>query len=203
MFCSSACVYIHTVCPFREGERKDKKKWTHLISSVILLFLLPSLNVATLGTMYNYLPLVLLSTSLCLCFYRVFMFFFAAHINYKFPTDSDKQELRWHLLKPRIDSKCRAQRRIQRDYQVIGDNHSGIPNKEKPFRSKLTKPSLDPKIKDELLYGVAKPDSVRTPRQHALSYITMETKESDESSDYVEPAQHVDHSHSLTVVIPQ
>ena len=73
-----------------------------------------------------------------------------AHINYKFPIELEKEELRWQFLKPRIDSKCRAQRRLQREQQARLETTPQGVVAERPFRSRLR---VDPKEKDELLYG--------------------------------------------------
>ncbi|XP_078345650.1 uncharacterized protein LOC144631134 [Oculina patagonica] len=75
------------------------------------------------------------------------------HINYKFPIDPNKEELRWQFLKPRIDSKCRAQRRLQREAQakLYSPREAGIPERS---RSRL--PRVDPKEKDQLLYGYSR-----------------------------------------------
>ena len=82
--------------------------------------------------------------------YFSFPFFSQAHINYKFPIDPDKEELRWQFLKPRIDSKCRAQRRLQREAQAKVNTpwDVGIPERS---RSRMSR--VDPKEKDQLLYG--------------------------------------------------
>ncbi|XP_028402947.1 protein BANP-like isoform X1 [Dendronephthya gigantea] len=40
-----------------------------------------------------------------------------AHVDYKFPLEEDRMELRWQLIKPKIDSKCRSQRRLQREHK--------------------------------------------------------------------------------------
>lgn len=74
-----------------------------------------------------------------------------AHVNYKFPISAEKEELRWQFLKPRIDSKCRAQRRLQREEQLKRLNLPQVVTTERTPRSRV--PRLDPKEKDQLLYG--------------------------------------------------
>nr|XP_058945587.1 uncharacterized protein LOC131773658 isoform X3 [Pocillopora verrucosa] len=74
-----------------------------------------------------------------------------AHVNYKFPISAEKEELRWQFLKPRIDSKCRAQRRLQREEQLKRMNMPRVVTAERTARSRV--PRLDPKEKDQLLYG--------------------------------------------------
>lgn len=92
-----------------------------------------------------------------------FYLFFPAHINYKFPIDSDKEELRWQFLKPRIDSKCRAQRRLQREAQakLYSPRDAGIPERSRSRASRV-----DPKEKDKLLYGYSRAADlgITTPR---------------------------------------
>ena len=89
----------------------------------------------------------------------VIIFFFLVHINHKFPIESDKEEMRWRFIKPRIDSKCRAQRRMQREQQAKLDNSLRLGSSERTYRG--TRPRLDPREKDQLLYGYSRtPDLV-------------------------------------------
>jgi len=77
------------------------------------------------------------------------------HINYKFPIDPDKEELRWQFLKPRIDSKCRAQRRLQREAQArLDSSPRGAGPPLRTPRSRM--PRVDPREKDQLLYGYSR-----------------------------------------------
>lgn len=82
---------------------------------------------------------------------KLFVYFSLAHVNYKFPISAEKEELRWQFLKPRIDSKCRAQRRLQREEQLKRMNMPRVVTAERTARSRV--PRLDPKEKDQLLYG--------------------------------------------------
>lgn len=84
-----------------------------------------------------------------------FFFWFPVHINYKFPIDPDKEELRWQFLKPRIDSKCRAQRRLQREAQArLDSSPRGAGVSSRTPRSRM--PRVDPREKDQLLYGYSR-----------------------------------------------
>lgn len=67
--------------------------------------------------------------------------------------------MRWRFIKPRIDSKCRAQRRMQREQQAKLDNSLRLGSSERTYRG--TRPRLDPREKDQLLYGYSRtPDLV-------------------------------------------
>lgn len=84
-----------------------------------------------------------------------FFLWFAVHINYKFPIDPDKEELRWQFLKPRIDSKCRAQRRLQREAQArLDSSPRGAGTPVRTPRARM--PRVDPREKDQLLYGYSR-----------------------------------------------
>lgn len=83
-------------------------------------------------------------------------FTIAVHVNYKFPIEPAKQELRWMVLKPRIDSKCRAQRRLQRDQLArLNRSHVRSGRQSKNHRT----PIIDEKVRVELLYGCGKPET--------------------------------------------
>ncbi|XP_068688825.1 uncharacterized protein [Montipora foliosa] len=77
-----------------------------------------------------------------------------AHINYKFPIEPEKEEMRWRFIKPRIDSKCRAQRRLQREQLAKLESLSENGGSERVSRGRL--PRVDPKEKDQLLYGYSR-----------------------------------------------
>ena len=113
------------------------------------------------------------------------------HINHKFPIEPGKEELRWQFLKPRIDSKCRAQRRLQREQQArLEKTPQGVVG-ERPFRSRLR---VDPKEKDELLYGYS--------RTLDLGLSTTDTQES--MSEFREAeckASSVDHLQPHEVIV--
>lgn len=62
--------------------------------------------------------------------------------------------MRWRFIKPRIDSKCRAQRRLQREQQAKLDHTPRNGGPERPFRTRV--PRVDPREKDQLLYGYSR-----------------------------------------------
>ncbi|XP_048579749.1 protein BANP isoform X2 [Nematostella vectensis] len=101
-----------------------------------------------------------------------------AHVNFKFPLDSLKEDMRWHLLKPRIDSKCRAQRRQIREQACATESSTAGPmdSGHARKRGRPYKAVINAKVKDELLYGCGKsnagliePEST-SPRPRAPSY---------------------------------
>lgn len=62
--------------------------------------------------------------------------------------------MRWRFIKPRLDSKCRAQRRLQREQQAKLENSPGTAGSERTYRTRG--PRLDPREKDQLLYGYSR-----------------------------------------------
>ena len=75
----------------------------------------------------------------------------SAHVNFKFPLEPSKQERRWHYIRPKIDSKCRAQRKMHREKLARMDNT--------PLAStRICEASLldDRREKELLLYGSTK-----------------------------------------------
>ena len=62
--------------------------------------------------------------------------------------------MRWRFIKPRIDSKCRAQRRMQREQQARLDNTLQLGCSERTYRTRA--PRVDPREKDQLLYGYSR-----------------------------------------------
>lgn len=62
--------------------------------------------------------------------------------------------MRWRFIKPRIDSKCRAQRRLQREQLAKLESSPRTGGSERMFRSRV--PRVDPREKDQLLYGYNK-----------------------------------------------
>ena len=62
--------------------------------------------------------------------------------------------MRWRFIKPRIDSKCRAQRRLQREQLAKLESLSENGGSERVSRGRL--PRVDPKEKDQLLYGYSR-----------------------------------------------
>lgn len=98
------------------------------------------------------------------------------HINYKFPIDPDKEELRWQFLKPRIDSKCRAQRRLQREAQArLDSSPRGVGVPLRTPRSRV--PRVDPREKDKLLYGYSRTTDlgITSPRPQVAGDDCQET----------------------------
>ena len=99
-----------------------------------------------------------------------------AHINFKFPIEPEKEEIRWRFIKPRMDSKCRAQRRLQREQlaKVESLSQTGAPGRV--FRSRY--PRVDPREKEELLYGYSRSTEfgLSTPRPQAAECSFQETE---------------------------
>ena len=62
--------------------------------------------------------------------------------------------MRWRFIKPRIDSKCRAQRRMQREQQARLNSTLQLGGSERTYRTRS--PRVDPREKDQLLYGYSR-----------------------------------------------
>lgn len=99
-----------------------------------------------------------------------------AHINFKFPIEPEKEEIRWRFIKPRIDSKCRAQRRLQREQLARLESLSQTGTPGRVVRSRY--PRVDPREKEELLYGNSRSTEfvLSTPRPQAVECSFQETE---------------------------
>lgn len=110
-------------------------------------------------------------------FFLILSFFvLSAHINFKFPIEPEKEEIRWRFIKPRIDSKCRAQRRLQREQLARLESLSQTGTPGRVVRSRY--PRVDPREKEELLYGNSRSTEfvLSTPRPQAVECSFQETE---------------------------
>ena len=83
-----------------------------------------------------------------------------AHVDFKYPIEEDRMEVRWQLIKPKLDSKCRSQRRLQREqkwrFEQTNEKQQNTASTPKPKRA-----TLDVEEREMLLYG--SPKTVLTP----------------------------------------
>lgn len=78
-----------------------------------------------------------------------------AHVDYKYPIEeADRMEVRWQLIKPKLDSKCRSQRRLQREHKWKFERLIDKPATTSTPKQK--RPVLDVEEREMLLYGSPK-----------------------------------------------
>lgn len=103
------------------------------------------------------------------------------------------------VLKPRIDSKCRAQRRLQRDQQARL-NRSNTPSRQS--RNPRT-PVIDQKIREELLYGYVKPAEIhQEPTDQDDEHLVEGLQATGEDNDKMSHITSFDESQPTMVSLP-
>ena len=65
-------------------------------------------------------------------------------------------ELRWQLIKPKIDSKCRSQRRLQREHKWKMEKLMTVKPEVSASTSRSKRLVIGDQEREMLLYGVAK-----------------------------------------------
>ncbi|XP_046859878.1 uncharacterized protein LOC124453168 isoform X2 [Xenia sp. Carnegie-2017] len=80
------------------------------------------------------------------------------HVDYKFPLEKDRMEVRWQLIKPKIDSKCRQQRRQQHEHKwkIVKMLNSKSSPKTHANVGRPKKIALGDEEREILLYGSTK-----------------------------------------------
>jgi hypothetical protein len=84
------------------------------------------------------------------------LLFHLAHVDFKFPLEEDRMELRWALIKPKIDSKCRSQRRLQREHKWKMEKMMAEKTEVPPIAARSKRLVIGDQEREMLLYGVTK-----------------------------------------------